>query len=274
MTIKPLTATRVDEVLARLGFDERPRVDADGLAAIYRTWGRRVPFDNLRKLVAMHHSLPEIPGVDPADFFAAWQLTGAGSTCWGTNTALHSLLVGAGFDARMFAASMGDGEINHGTTIVTLGPTRWLVDTAVHSDVPLPLVDGVPARVDHCGYVTEVRPDPDGWVMWCATADPALTLPCRIHGELDHPFVEAANERSRDWSPFNDGVMAQINDAEGTWLLKGGRLTRIDEAGTASSDLTDAEVDRFLVETMRHSPQLVAEVRGVLVAQAEARDDP
>lgn len=268
MAIHPLTERGVDEIVGHLGLSERPPTDEDGLAMLYRAWCRRVPFDNLRKIVARHFDLPEMPGIDPPDFFAAWQLTGAGATCWGSNNALHALLTGLGFDARLRAASMFDTEINHGTTLVKIGEIDWLVDTSVHSDKPLPLVEGQAATVDHEGYVTSVRPDPEGWLIDCPTPDPSVALPCRLHGDLTHAETEAANEKSRDWSPFNDGICAQINDESGSWLLKNSSLARITRTGVVVRELTDTAIDEFLVSTTGHSPALVAEVRAVLEVQA------
>jgi N-hydroxyarylamine O-acetyltransferase len=272
MTNKALTSTRVDEVVELLGFDARPDADLDGLHDVYRAWCRRIPFDNLRKLVALHFEMPEIPGIDPADFFAAWQFTGAGATCWGGNNAIHALLIGLGFDARLHAASMSDAEVNHGTTIVEIDGDRFMVDTAILTDAPVPLIPETPASVDHEGYVTRAVPDPAGWLIDCQTREPDVRFPCRIHDEMDHAASVAANEKSRTWSPFNDGIMAKINDASGTWWLKDGELTRIDRSGTTSSKLSDAEIDEFLVETTGHLPQLVAEVRGVLDFQASDPD--
>jgi N-hydroxyarylamine O-acetyltransferase len=264
MPIKSLSPAGIDEIVGLLGFDVRPNADLNGLEDVYRAWCRRIPFDNLRKLVALHHNHPEMPGIDPAEFFAAWQLTGAGATCWGTNNALHALLVGLGFDARLHAASMFDAEVNHGTTIVMVDGVRWLVDTSLHTDAPLALVAGEAFSVDHAGYVATAKPDPGGWLIECTTPDPDFRVLCRVLDQMDHGLVETANEMSRTSSPFNDGIMASINDESGRWRLRKSTLTRIESSRTVVRSLTDAEVDRFLIETTGHSPQLVAEVRGVL----------
>lgn len=268
MAIVPLTEASVDEIVERLGFAQRPGTDLDGLSALYDAWCRKVPFDNLRKLVALHFDLPQIPGIEPADFFAAWQLTGAGATCWGSNNAMHALLTALGFDTQLTAASMFDVDKNHGTTIVTLPEGRFIVDTAVHGGVPAPMVDGQTTTVEYHGYRTVVRQDEKGWLFDHPTPDPSFMLPCRIIGAMDYAASEVANEKSRGWSPFNDGVMAAINDASGVWMLKGAGLARIDASGTTTRQLTEAEVDEWLVEVAGHSPQLVAEVRAVLDVQA------
>jgi N-hydroxyarylamine O-acetyltransferase len=271
MAIKPLSSTAVDQVVERLGFAERPSADLAGLHAVYSAWCRRVPFDNLRKLVGLHFAMPELPGIHPDDFFAAWQLTGAGGTCWGSNNAIHALLDGLGFDARRFAASMFDGDINHGTTIVTIDGDSWLVDTAVHGDVPVPLRSD-PTSVEHEGYVTTARRDGGGWVFECPTPDPEVRIPCRIHDPMDAAFTLEANEKSRGWSPFNRGIMVGINDETGVWMLKDVALARIESSGVTTRELTDAEVDEWLIEVSGHSPQLVAEVRAILDFQAESAD--
>jgi len=268
MSIKPLSAHAVDEVIGRLGYSERPSVDLEGLRTLYSAWSRQVPFDNLRKLVALHFAMPELPGIHPNDFFAAWQLTGAGGTCWGSNNAIHALLVGLGFDAQLHSASMFDGDVNHGTTIVTLNDERWMVDTALHGDVPVPL-RSEPTSVEHAGFVTTMQPDGGTWVFECPTPDPDFRIPCRIIDEIDHDFTLEANEKSRAWSPFNTSIMVGINDETGVWMLKDKVLARIEASGTTSSRLTDAEVDEWMIETSGHSPQLVAEVRAILDYQAE-----
>lgn len=256
-----LTSDRIDEIVDLLGLEGPPPADADGLHLLYSAWCRRVPFDNLTKLIALGQDVQVLPGIEPRDFFATWQETGAGSTCWATNNALHALLVGVGFDAQRWSASMFDGPMNHGTTVVTIDGHRWLVDTAVHGDVPAPLIEGTATSVDHAGYRTTVRSDAGGFLFDLVTPDPAFTIPCRILEPIDHETTVVANEKSREWSPFNDGIMAAINDATGTWMLNKTTLTRIDEAGTTSRELTVAEVDRFLIDTCGHSPDLTARVR-------------
>lgn len=264
MAIVPLSDSAVDEIAARLGFSTRPAADIDGLTAIYDAWCRRVPFDNLRKLVALHYDLPQLPGIEPADFFAAWQLTGAGATCWGSNNALHALLTGLGFEARLMAASMFDGDQNHGTTIVTIDDERFVVDTAVHGGVPAPMIDGEVSVVEYHGYRTVVRADDRGWLIELPSADATSIVPCRILDEIDHPATEVANEKSREWSPFNHAITVGINDGSGVWKLRDGVLARFDDSGVSTRPLTAPEVDEFLIDVVGHSPQLVAEVRAVL----------
>ena len=48
----PLDDDLVGEVLRGLGI-ERPTIDRAGLAQLYSAWCRSVPFDNVRKLIAL-----------------------------------------------------------------------------------------------------------------------------------------------------------------------------------------------------------------------------
>ena len=52
-----VAAPMVEQVLDRLGLDERPSADEAGLAALYRAWGERVSWDSVRKCVSFNHLL-------------------------------------------------------------------------------------------------------------------------------------------------------------------------------------------------------------------------
>ena len=46
-----LTPQLLEAVLAKLGFSDRPPPTLEGLRQVYAAWCRRVPFDNVRKLI-------------------------------------------------------------------------------------------------------------------------------------------------------------------------------------------------------------------------------
>ena len=48
-----LPASLIDRVLERLGFGTPPAIDLDGLSGLYAAWCARVPFDNVRKIIAL-----------------------------------------------------------------------------------------------------------------------------------------------------------------------------------------------------------------------------
>src|SRR4029453_12915515 len=73
----------LEQVLSRLGLAERPAPTLDGLQTLYAAWCRKVPFDNVRKLIHIHNHDPgPLPGDDSTDFFDAWLTYGTGGTCW------------------------------------------------------------------------------------------------------------------------------------------------------------------------------------------------
>src|SRR5262245_47747961 len=84
----------VERVLERLGLQDRPDVSLPALADLYERWSRRVPFDNIRKLIHVRANDPRtLPGDTPNEFFEAWLKHGTGATCWAGNGALCELLV-------------------------------------------------------------------------------------------------------------------------------------------------------------------------------------
>jgi arylamine N-acetyltransferase len=135
----------LERVLSRLGLADRPAPTLDGLHTLYAAWCRKVPFDNVRKLIHVHHHDPgRLPGDDATDFFEAWLTYGTGGTCWAGNGALHALLVSLGFNAARGMGTMrADPKAppTHGTVLVTCEGTRYLVDASILHSTPLPLHD-------------------------------------------------------------------------------------------------------------------------------------
>jgi arylamine N-acetyltransferase len=123
-------------VLARLGLPAAPLADLGGLRAIYRAWCANVPFDNVRKMMALRaqNDLP-LPGGGAVSFLENWLAGGTGGTCWPTSNALYELLRSLGFEARRAAGSMRDpGIVNHATVKVAIDGRDWLVDSSLLSN--------------------------------------------------------------------------------------------------------------------------------------------
>lgn len=140
------------------------------LGAIYRSWCRRVGFDNARKYVHLRDDLSgDLPGFDPEDFFSAWLQFGVSGTCWPAAEALCALLEKSDLSARRLLGRIehGDGPADHGAIVVELDGTAYLLDPAILSNEILPLqngkasqltVGGVSCAFDGCNTVTWTPP--------------------------------------------------------------------------------------------------------------------
>ena len=202
-----------EQVLDRLGLPGPPRTDLEGLAALYGAWCARVPFDNVRKMIALR-SRPDgpLPGLGAQDFFEQWLAHGAGGTCWPTSNALFELARALGFEARRVAGSMRDlGVVNHASVKVRADGREWLVDSSQLTNVPLPLDDQVFVHDDPV-FPAEVEPLDGTHVLWTHSPPNASHLPCRL---LVDPAARAAYvagyEASRTRSPFNQRLYVRRN---------------------------------------------------------------
>src|SRR5881628_2632800 len=87
----------LDRILERFGLGAPPDRTVGGLRQLYAAWCLAVPFDNVRKMIALrvasHHPLP---GGDPREFFESWLSDGCGGTCWPTSNALFALVSSLG----------------------------------------------------------------------------------------------------------------------------------------------------------------------------------
>ena len=235
-------------VLRRLGFESRPSVDLEGLRVIYRAWCANVPFDNVRKMIALRvkPDLP-LPGGHAVPFFEGWLDDGAGGTCWPTSNALFDLLRSIGFAARRVAGSMRDlGIVNHASVKVALDGRDWVVDSSLLSNVPLPLDREVFIHDDPV-FATEVEPDSSTHVIWSHTPPNSAWLPCRlVEDHVTHAFYLARYEESRVQSPFNRRLYARRNRPGEMVVLLGNTRFSKTAGGVASRDLSPDEVCQAL----------------------------
>jgi N-hydroxyarylamine O-acetyltransferase len=127
-SIRPETAK---QVLERLGLGEAPPPSLEGLNRLYRAWCRSVPFDNVRKRIALETNEPApLPGAHAEDFLGAWLRHGTGGTCWPSSNGLFAVVRACGFDARRISASMWDqGEPNHGSVLVRIEGEDYVTDS-------------------------------------------------------------------------------------------------------------------------------------------------
>jgi N-hydroxyarylamine O-acetyltransferase len=229
----------LEQVLSRLGLADRPAPTLDGLQTLYAAWCRNVPFDNVRKLIHVHHHDPgPLPGDDATDFFEAWLAYGTGGTCWAGNGALHALLVSLGFDAARGMGTMRPdpkAPPTHGTVLVTCEGTRYLVDASILHGTPLPLHESTPTAVAHPAWGVHCIKRDDAWyIRWRPVHQPD-GLDCRLqHLHVSRETFRARHEHSRAWSPFNYEVYARAIRGETVVGVARGQRVVFDGAGGVS----------------------------------------
>ncbi|HVV01127.1 MAG TPA: arylamine N-acetyltransferase, partial [Verrucomicrobiae bacterium] len=214
-----LESDLLERVLDRLGFSRAPKATLEGLTAVYGAWCQRVPFDNVRKIIHIASGAPTpLPGTTASDFFKAWLKFGVGGTCWSGAGACYALLASLGFNASRGIATMlaaPDLPPNHGTVLVSFGPEKYLVDSAMLHGVPLRLEDVGETIIDHPAWGLRVlHRGGQTYISW-RPLHKLDGFECRLErfGAARQEY-EALYNRTRPWSPFNFELSFRINRGE------------------------------------------------------------
>ena len=245
-------------VLSRLGLAASPSKDRDGLMALYAAWCGRVPFDNLRKLIALHGGATgSLPGMQAQEFFQAWLEHGCGATCWPSSNALYELLRALGFDCRRVTGSMRDcARINHGSVVVSLEKENWLADSSMLTLRPIPLGRGVYRSPDPV-FDHETENEGEEFVVWNDFA-PIGLFPCRLFpGTADWAEYSERYEGSREMSPFNRRIYARRAEPGRVAVLSGTSFYLKTADGLTTRECSGGEVLALLRDEFGHSPELV-----------------
>jgi arylamine N-acetyltransferase len=243
LSLSPGISARLrGRVLRRLGLRKSPPPTLDGLRQVYNAWCRHVPFDNVRKMLALRAAAP-LPGCDATDFFEGWLETGAGGTCWSGSNALYELLYSLGFHAHRATGSMHDiGFPNHGTVIVTVDSGEFLVDSSLLTYEPVPLAGSLYTYDDGVIRI-EVEPDAGCHILWTRGPHQSFFLACRVfHESISHDTVLANYENSRRQSPFNQRLYALRSLSGRTVLLRGNTRYERTPGGISTRDLSPTEL--------------------------------
>jgi len=243
-------------VLMQLGLSEPPAPTLDGLQTLYAAWCRKVPFDNVRKLIHTHQRDPRpLPGDEATDFFEAWLAYGTGGTCWAGNGALYTLLVTLGFEA-----SRGRGTMlvapnippNHGTVLVTHEGTRYVVDASILHSAPLCLDASTTTSVVHPAWGVQCRQREGYWhIRWRPIHLPD-GLDCRIDQlQVSRETFRESHEQTRPWSPFNYELYARLLCGDTVVGIAGGQRIVLDNTGGVSRTPLDSnERLRLLIDEL------------------------
>lgn len=251
-------------VLERLGLPNAPAPNLDGLRALYGAWCEHVPFDNLRKMIALRAPAPEpLPGGDAEDFLGAWLEHGCGGTCWPSSNALYEIARFAGFDAQRVAGNMRDlGVVNHASVRVRLQDSDWLVDSSMLTNTPLPLGQAVFLSDDPV-VPAEVERDDGAHVCWFTMAPSQEPFPCRLQPDaVDHDFYLGGYEASRERSVFNQRLYARRNHPGEVRVLWGNLRLSTTASGVASKTLEPDELCHALHADIGVSLELIERWRG------------
>ncbi|HVT11463.1 MAG TPA: hypothetical protein VHE55_04285 [Fimbriimonadaceae bacterium] len=191
-------------VLDRLGM-AAVDTDENGMRRLYREWCIKVPFDNIRKLIAhLEGGAEPLPGTDADDFLESWLEHGTGGTCWPASNGLYEVARAAGFEGFRATASMWDrGVPTHGTVIVRVDGKDWVIDSSILTMNPFPLQkDSVYV---HPGpmHPVEVEWDEGSFVFWFEAANFATQFPWRLlKRHVEHGVYAERYEVSRTTGPF------------------------------------------------------------------------
>jgi N-hydroxyarylamine O-acetyltransferase len=243
----------------RLGLGETLPLDISGLRALYAAWCRNVPFDNVRKLIALRTGDEgPLPGGDAVDFLEHWLAHGTGGTCWSSSNALYELVASYGFDARRVAGSMRDlGVPGHGSVKVNIDGADWLVDSSMLIMHPIPLTSELHVDRDPL-FGVEVEPSDGSHLIWFDTPPYDEYFPCRLLIDpVDHAFYLERYEISRTRGPFNHHLSVRYNRGEERTVLQGHtRHTRTRDT-TRSEALSPEQLCAVLREDVGMSAEMV-----------------
>jgi len=253
----------VERAFERLGFAKKPAADRAGLDALYAAWCHAVPFDNVRKRIALARGWSEpLPGGRPADLLAAWLEHGTSGTCWPSSNGLHALVAAAGFDVRRISASMFDrNDHNHGSLIVRLDGAEWMVDSSILCGAPIRLDRSRASDNGDPVHPIRVEPASGGLLVHWGMTQSAQTIPCRLMQDpVDEAFYLERYEISRGYSVFNDALYARKN-FPGRLVSFTGRVRHEKTAeGVTSRELSLPELRAALVEELGYSAAIVDEL--------------
>jgi arylamine N-acetyltransferase len=257
----------VERVLARLGLRQRPALDLGGLNALYGAFCGNVSFDNVQKRIwfAGPQTTP-LPGGDPNEFFSNFLKHGTGGTCWPLNGALYALVRAVGFDARRIVGSViVDGYpqgANHGSVLVVLDGTNYLVDAWMASFKVLPLVPGKPSSTGQGIHDIRAVPTEKSFeIISYAGFDREHPLPFRLEPEydpVDHAFFLARAERTKVVGFFNDAIFVTRHFSDSILTL--GRRSKFHVAANGTltkTEPTEAERRKTLIEEFGLSEEIV-----------------
>lgn len=252
-----LSTALVARVLDKLEIDP-PAPDFSGLSTLYHAWCRRIPFDNSLKMIDVQNNAPApLAGSKPDAFFENWLRFGSGGTCWSGNGGLYALLGALGFEASRGVATMvvaPDLPPNHGTVVVKIQDSSYLVDASILHSEPLLLDAANPSdsRNRSQAWGVRLRHEDNRFHINWLPLHVSQGLDCRIDytpATLDD--FEQRYESTRAWSPFNYELYLRLIKGDNVIGIAQGKRVEIDSQGRFhATELNDADRLSVLVDEL------------------------
>jgi hypothetical protein len=203
----------VSRMLTRLNFPAQAEANLATLQALYASWCSHLPFDNIRKMIALRTggSNP-LPGLDAEEFFENYLANGSGATCWPMANAFYELLLSVGFNAFRVAGYMLDlGILNHGSVKVSVNQREYFADAPLLLNVLLPIGQGTFIHNDPVVPV-ELEPQETSNLVWIKPLPGNEYFYCRmITDPVPYSLFTEGYEASRTGSIFNQRLYARRN---------------------------------------------------------------
>jgi arylamine N-acetyltransferase len=265
-----LAPALVERVLTKLRLRERPHLDLAGLNTLYVAFSANVPFDNIQKRIWFAGpQTTQLPGGDPNEFFIDWLQHGTGGTCWPLNEAMFALAHALGFEARRIVGSViVEGYprgANHGSVLVKLDGTNFLIDAWMAAFKVLPLISGKPSSTGTGIHGISAVPIETGFeIISYPGFDREHPLPFRPepeHDPIDHAFFLARYDRTKTVGFFNDAIFISRHFPES--ILTMGRKSKFHLAadGTlAKTEPTEAQRRTSLIQEFGLSEEIVEKI--------------
>lgn len=256
----------IDRTCEKLGLSKRPSPDLAGLQTIYEAWSRKVPFDNIRKIIHVNsQEKTPLPGSNATDFLENWLKYGSGGTCWAGNGALCALLQTLGFSAIRGVATMlvaPDLPPNHGTVLVEIENKEYLVDASILHLRPMLLDE---ERLDSNElplWVDKISFEQNHWQILWRPMHRYSTLYCRIdHKNASLDEFQERHESTREWSPFNfELTIRSVRDKSMIGIFASQQLEISKSPEVQSNPVSDEERIELLINKFDIAEELVRKI--------------
>ena len=249
------------KILDRLEFSKPISLDIKALQSLYSSWCLHVPFDNLRKMIALKSENKQaLPGLNAFDFFENWLENGAGATCWPMANAFYELLISLGFNAQRITGYMRDlGVITHGSVKVIINGKNYLAEASLLLNQILLLEQDTFIQSDPV-FPVEIEKEGESHLLWMQTPPGNDFFYCRIiSNPVEFPIFDQRYEASREHSAFNKQLYARRNYPGKLIIIWGNTYFSKTIKGVEHYELSRDEVCQALRKDIGISDKLINE---------------